>query len=547
MKRKFLSTVAAVSVFTAAVACSVAARADNNGQGHGNQGGTATPIKHLVVIFNENRSFDHYFATYPNATNPKGETPFQAAHGTPRVNNLQNANLLFNNPNLNPANGAGASNPFRIDPTQVNTADQDHDYTPEQEAYDHGRADLFPLNTGSPTPNGAGVFGTTGMVMGYFDGNTTTALWNYAQHFAMNDNAYTDTYGPSTPGAIEVISGQTNGAVTPSAGASATLHEFGDAISDGRGGLTVTGDPDPFGDLCSGPNSDGTTGEVLMTSRNIGDLLNDHGISWGGFMGGFNLQTVNANGSKGCGRTSSSDIIASTNDYVPHHMWFQYYASTANPQHLRPTKPIGQSDAANHQYDLDDFVAGVTAGNFPAVSYIKQIALQDGHPGNSDPLDEQQGLVHLINFLQQQPEWSETAVIITYDDSDGWYDHAFAKPTSSSFDPTADQLDGPGVCGTKNDVPDGVAGKPVNGRCGPGTRIPFMVISPFAKQNHVGHDRISQASVVKFIEDNWLHGERIGQGSFDASAGSITDLFDFGGNAGKLFLDEETGEATSRQ
>ena len=102
-------------------------------------------------------------------------------------------------------------NPFRLDRTQANTADQNHGYTPEQQAYDNGKADLFPEFTGSGTAGGVGAFGTKGQVMGYFDGNTVTAFWNYAQNFAMSDNAYTDTYGPSTPGALKVFSGQTNG------------------------------------------------------------------------------------------------------------------------------------------------------------------------------------------------------------------------------------------------------------------------------------------------------------------------------------------------
>src|SRR5271156_3031381 len=82
---------------------------------------TATPIKHLVVIYQENVSFDHYFATYPNATNPVGEPPFHARKNTPTdINTVETAGLLTNNPTyLNPLNGAGAANPFRLDLTQV--------------------------------------------------------------------------------------------------------------------------------------------------------------------------------------------------------------------------------------------------------------------------------------------------------------------------------------------------------------------------------------------------------------------------------------------
>jgi phospholipase C len=552
MKQLLLSTAAAISLVAAAAVCSGAALADSdNGNGRDNQ--TATPIKHLVVIFGENRSFDHYFGTYPNAGNPPGEIPFVAKQGTPASNNyVANPALLTNNPNLNPANGAGATNPFRIDRTQANTKSQNHAYTPEQQAYDNGNADLFPKFTGRGTAGSSGAFGTTGQVMGYFDGNTVMAMWNYAQNFAMNDNAYTDTYGPSSPGALEVISGQNNGAVMIKGTSSSFL-------PDGQGGGTLIGDIDPVGDTCSS-----ATTQVVMTSKNIGDLLNAAQISWGSFMGGFDLGAQNANGTTGCQRSTFSQVIGgATADYIPHHAWFQYYTTTANPTHARPSsvKAIGHStvtngkapDPANHGYDLQDFFAAVNANNLPAVSYIKMPAYQDGHPGNSDPLDEQQGVVDLINFLQQQPNWKDTAIIVTYDDSDGWYDHAYATPISASYDANADQVNGPGLCGTgatSQPQPNGLGGKPVNGRCGPGTRVPFLLISPYAKSNFVSHTRISQASVVRFIEDNWLNGQRLGGGSFDASAGSIMDMFDFGNqnrgnNSNQLFLDPVTGIVVS--
>ena len=126
---------------------------------------TATPIKHLVVIFNENVSFDHYFGTYPHAANPPNERGFVADPNTPTVNGLGNQ-LINANPNLNPANGTGASNPFRLDRSQAATNDMDHDYDAEQLAFDFGLMDLFPLNTGTPgpPPSGSGVTQTTGLV-----------------------------------------------------------------------------------------------------------------------------------------------------------------------------------------------------------------------------------------------------------------------------------------------------------------------------------------------------------------------------------------------
>jgi phospholipase C len=542
--RTLIRKLPAVLGAAAMVACAGAAALAHNpnydqNRDHGME--TATPIKHVVVIFNENVSFDHYYGTYPHATNPAQEPRFVAARGTPQVDNLLRGDLLGNNPNLNPLNGTGATNPFRLDRTQAATADQNHGYTAEEQAYDDGKADLFPLHTGNGTAGGVGAFGTKGQVMGYYDGNTVTALWNYAQHFAMDDNAYTDTYGPSTPGALEVVAGQTNGFQIVASTKSSYY------IADGEGGLTLVSDVDPGYDMCSS-----TTDQGMMLGRNIGDLLNAKGISWGGFMGGFDLSLTNSNGTTGCKRSTFSSVVnASTADYIPHHNWFQYFKSTANPTHARPNSVSavghtddanGTLDPANHEYDLQDFYAAVAAGNFPAVSFLKAPAYQDGHAGYSDPLDEQAFVTKVINFLQTRPEWRDTAVIIAWDDSDGWYDHAFANPTSPSFDPTVDQLNGLGVCG-KGTPARGLSGKPVNGRCGPGTRIPFLVISPYARVNYVSHGRVSQASVVRFIEDNWLRGERLGGGAFDATTGSIMDMFDFskGPRDPRLFLSTDDG------
>ncbi|MDC6131083.1 alkaline phosphatase family protein, partial [Burkholderia gladioli] len=325
---------------------------------------TATPIKHLVVIYGENVSFDHYFGSYPNATNPAGEPAFTPAAGTPGINGLTGTLLTANGNFTNTQNGANAANPFRLDRTQAASADQNHAYTAEQQAYDNGAADLFPLFTGSASPGGAGAFGTKGQVMGFFDGNTVTALWNYAQHFSMNDNAYTDTYGPSTPGALEVVSGNTNGMqIVKTSKQVSTLAASSYFINDGQSGYTMINDVDPGYDVCSSK-----TNQAMMQGRNIGDLLNAQNVTWGGFMGGFNLSTTNGNGTTGCARsTIATAVNAATADYIPHHNWFQYFASTSNPQHTRPSSiaAIGSSveadgktpEPANHQYDSDDFFA----------------------------------------------------------------------------------------------------------------------------------------------------------------------------------------------
>jgi phospholipase C len=585
-----------VSALAIAAACGGAHANDRD-----DRSPTATPIKHVVVIFQENVSFDHYFGTYPTALNLSGETRFTPSPHTPKVNNLVNpldvnhhfkplagVDLLNNNPNSNPTNpaapnnskinGTGASNPFRLSPSQSLTQDQGHNEGPEESAYNNGRMDGFPAFVGTSGPPPAGI-GSKALVMGYYDGNTVTALWNYAQHFALNDNNYTTQFGPSTPGALNLISGQSNGfAATknvfvdpnnPTTLSHGTHEAFGDALKI-IDNITEIGDGDPLGDICSNPTLD----QVTMAGKNIGDLLNARGITWGSFMGGFDLSVVNANGTTGCLRqtnpTAPGTPAFTSVDYIPHHAWFQYYASTSNPTHARPSsvQAIGHSliphtnkpDPANHNYDINDFFATLKANNLPAVSFLKASAFEDGHAGYSDPLDEQHFLVRVTNALQKSPEWSETAVIILYDDSDGWYDHQMPPIVNPSFSPAVDTLNGPGVCNTSNgfqqDEPisstplKGNSGKPAWGRCGYGTRMPLLVVSPFAKRNHVDHTLTDQTSVLRFIEDNWLSGQRIQHGgSFDTIAGPLNNMFDFDDRdergPRKVVLDETTGAVVS--
>jgi phospholipase C len=472
---------------------------------------TRTPIKHLVVIFQENVSFDHYFGTYPHATNTSGQH-VTAAPGTPTVNGLSGA-LLTANPN--------GVNPRRYDPTNINdvlTCDQDHNYSDEQKAFDGGAMDKFVSTVGTGTgtsPTGSSC--VAGDVMNYYDGNTVTGLWNYAQHYAMSDNSFGTTFGPSSPGAINLASGDTGGvdlahtANNPSIATAANPNA--DLTPDGHGGFSLTSDAQPFWDDCS------TRDAVAMSGQNIGDKLNTAGLSWGFFEGGFRPTTsypdaLAATGHSGQNTATfipdefknggfQNSVPHSTNqgicnavhpvgaglsspltpgsgqygykdDYIPHHQPFNYYASTANPHHLTlPTDTNGnatrealqtigtdtqhylngapQFDTPNHQYDMSDFdqlVAGIGHGDLPpsalpAVSFLKAPGYQDGHAAYSNPLDEQQFLAREINALMKTPDWPTTAVVVNYDDSDGWYDHAYSGVTNPSHT-VADALTGPG-------------------------------------------------------------------------------------------------------
>ncbi|QGN32590.1 phospholipase C [Microlunatus sp. Gsoil 973] len=465
---------------------------------------TTTPIKNVVIIFQENVSFDHYFATYPVAANPDGEPAFIAAGDTPTVNGLDTSLLDPNNPN--------SVQPFRLGRDQAETCDQDHNYQREQMAFDSGLMDKFVESVGRAPQDCPSYNKGKGLVMGYYDGNTVTAMWNYAQRFAMSDNFYGSTFGPSTPGAINLVTGQTHGftmtspVVTPNA--------------------TMVGDPQPTGDIC---DTRDTSASNDPANRNIGDLLNAKGVSWGWFEGGFADCTVT--------HTNVGGITSK--DYIPHHEPFQYYTSTANLAHTPPasTREIGHDGQANHQYDLTDFWAAVDARSMPAVSFLKAPAYQDGHAGYSTPLDEQHFVVETINRLQSTKYWKHMAVIIAYDDSDGWYDHQMGPIVNQSMDPKEDGLTADNSCGH---TPARVSGG-YQDRCGYGPRLPLLVVSPYAKSNFVDHSVTDQTSILRFIEDNCGAG-RIGNASFDEKAGSLNNLFNFDHRTGhRLYLDPETG------
>ncbi len=546
----------------------------------------ATPITNLIVLFQENVSFDHYFGTYPNALNNPGEahaTLFTAYPGTPTVNGLSPA-LLTNNPNkatssTNQTTTFGAqANPPRLTPSQAYTCSVNHSYGPEQAAVDSGLMDKFPQFTGRTTSEGCSADGTT--VLGYYDGNTVTAYWNYAQNFAMNDNSFGSNFGPSTPGALNLIAGQTYGG-TGHFGPGSTS-SYPNTVSTP---LTDIGDFDAYLDDCGADNGGNTTTATTLEmnsdasgttgNRNIGDLLNAAGVTWGWFQGGFERTGTNTNGTAKCADSRTNHqypSAASTNptyvvpepvaplltgatihntgvDYVSHHEPFMFYASTRNPHHLAPTSiaAIGTTDQANHQYDTKNFFQALSAGVLPAVSFIKAPSAYNGHPGNSDPVSEQYWVTQTVNTIMQSSFWASggVAIVIAYDDSDGWYDHVTGPIVSPSNINGTSITTGAGISGSTTNLAAvydnfagvGNCGSPLPGadpaRCGYGPRLPMIVISPFSIPNFVDHTLLNQVSIIRFIEDNWSLG-RIdatapanGKGSYDRQSSSIASMMNF--------------------
>ncbi len=627
---------AVLAVIITAGALAASATADKNG--------TATPIKHLVVIFQENVSLDHYFGTYPNAANTDGQ-PFLAPAGTPAVDGLKPATDTSIPPSLRhstdlTANNPNSSLPARLDSSALGlpgspggqlTCDQDHNYSDEQQAFDGGLMNEFVQSVGGTSNPPPGVACHAAAVMDYYDGNTVTGMWNYAKRFAMSDNSFSPTFGPSAPGAVNLVSGNTGNVDTaheansPSIATQAAPNA--DLTPDGSvGGYSLTSDAQPYWDDCS------TRDAVALKGTNIGDELNSAGLSWGWFQGGFQPTTTFAvaapatshptqptsqfipdefSGSftgKVVPAHASNQALCDAvhpigvalgysgaenykDDYIPHHEPFQYYASTANPHHLTvPADGSGndtlaglqeigtdtqhyvsgapQFDTPNHNYDTSDFdqlLAAINAGKLPAtalpaVSFLKAPGYEDGHAQYSDPADEQQFVDREINSLEAGPDWPSTAVVVAYDDSDGWYDHVYSGVTNPSAS-VADNLTNTvlpkgngtsGQCGTETPSFQPLAGE--QGRCGFGPRQPFLVISPCAASDTVDHNISDLASVPNFIEYNW-HLSGI-PGSFDQAlaatdksehvAFDLAGLFDLKCKTDAVPLDPATGQVDYR-
>jgi phospholipase C len=516
MTKILTSTIVGLLITSLVLSSSGWAFADNPDDANPQGSGTSTPIQHVIVIFQENEAYDHYFGTYPNALNPPGEPVFTPLPNTPIPNNyISHPNLLTNNPN--------EYNPFRLDRSQEILCDEDNDYTAEQTAYDGGLVDKFVQETGvGEIDHGVincGSNSNGNQTMGYYDGNSVTGLWNMAQHFAMSDNNYGTEFGATLLGHINLISGDTSGVTEDAVGGGSLIANI-DAVTDDCGAAPVT----------------------QLPGKNLGDSLNDKNVSWGWFSAGFKPSTpynpvtgAHAICKAKTARTATDN--ASSTAYGAHYDPFMYYNSTANPHHLPPASiaEIGHSGQANHQYDLSDFWISVDNNNLPSVTFLKAPKSETGHPNDSSVLDEQEFLANVTNTIAKSPYWSNTAIFITWDDSDGWYDHQFPPIVNHSNDPVNDFAQ---TCGGKQ---AGLGG--AEDRCGHGPRIPVLVISPYAKANYISHNVTDQSSIMKFILDNWRL-DFDDKKSFVNIAGSLDDMFDFGnhGSNPAICVDYKTGE-----
>ncbi len=517
-------------------------------------------VKYVFVIYQENRSFDSYFGTFPNAEGLYSRVP---------------ARLPGFEQQLIDTDGTMTTvKPFRIGPAQfaADTDDIDHSHSsmvqkihivdgvPQMDAFAVTEERKY-SPTGHPSLQAKQMGELT---MAHEDCDTIPILWNYANRFVLFDHVFEEITGPSTPGNLSIIAAQTG--ITQM-----LLHP--DAKVAGNGdhgaGVPVVNDAAPFW----GSQSDTTPATdkmpvnavtqsryeiqrnltfaslpLTLEGRNIGnvtradrdpqndlpDVLADvadiaktaarASIPWGWYEEGYDREPTDDNQ----GPTDAAGRHAS---YITHHNGPAYFGYVSNNPQMR-----------SHLHGLDDFKTAIDTRALPpegGLYYIKggyknlrglkpgnpnpkvQAAFvgDDDHPGYSDAQISEAMVADTINRIARSPYWSQSAIILTWDDSEGDYDHV--PPKVRQTVPGEDDLsDGP--------------------------RVPLLVISPFAKEHAVESAPGDQASVVRFVDELFslkplgllpdeLRANDVGQrllggsgfwGPLDGPQSAVTDLLD---------------------
>jgi len=388
-------------------------------------------LQHLVVIYLENHSFDNLYGEFPgaNGLNNAAATETQVdATGTPFTTLPQVSGAAFP---TNLANG-----PFAIEdfvPANLRIRDLVHRFYHEQMQIDRGRMDKFAL-----------VSDAKGEVMGFYH-TTPLPLAAEAASYTLCDNFFHAAFGGSFLNHIWLIAARTPvfpdapSAIVAQLGADGSLIRDGAVTPDGYAVNTAftVNQPHP----ATVPAAQLVPNQTFAT---IGDRLSERHISWAWYSGGWN------------------DALAGHPDplFQFHHQPFAYFGNYAD----------GTAAKAEHLRDESEFIAAAAAGQLRAVSFIKPLGPQNEHPGYADLLTGEQHVLDLINAVRNGPDWPTTAIIITYDEHGGFWDH----------------------------VPP-----PVVDRWGPGIRVPTLVISPFAKRHFVDHNRYDTTSILALIENRW--------------------------------------------
>jgi acid phosphatase len=460
-------------------------------------------IEHIVVIYAENRSFDNLYGLFPGADGIANATTEQMTQLDYDGKPLPRLPPVWTGKDADPAFPRDLPNrPFRVDgppvnlPLSVATRDLIHKFYPQQEQINGGRNNRF-----------VEVSDAGALAMGYYDGSRLP-MWKWAQEYTLADHFFMGAFGDSLLNHFWLIC-----ACTPvDRDAPAALR----ARLDARGWLTRRDDsprsalegPAVFtpGDFTADgyalttaypryqpsripPSKDGDrryAGPAAytlppQTMMTIGDTLSAKGVSWAWYAGAWNLALKDGMQDPAAKRMIIYNNEAGAPYFVAHHQPFNYFARYAP----------GTREREAHLKDYVDLVAAIDRGDLPQVAFYKPQGTFNEHPGNTDVLSGDIHIDELVAKIRASPLWRSTAIIVTYDENGGFWDH----------------------------VPP-----PAGDRWGPGTRIPTIIISPFARRGYIDHTRYDTTSIAKFITRRFdlepLPGVR-------SQMGDMTAAFDF--------------------
>jgi phospholipase C len=408
-------------------------------------------INHVVVIYLENRSFDNLYGEFAGADGIVGLAPDKYRQidslGSPYATLPQapDAHLPSNLPNA----------PFAIErfiPNSSPTRDLIHRFYQEQAQINGGKMDRF-----------AYVSDAKGLTMGYYH-TAGLPLAAEARQYTLADHFFHGAFGGSFLNHIYLIS--TAAPVFPNAPTAlkAVINAAGIVVSDGA--VTPDGYVVNTSFSVNTPHLAGVPKDFLVpnqTMPTIGDRLSDKGLSWTWYSGGWD------------------DAIAGHPDslFQYHHQPFIYFANYAD----------GTPGRAQHLKDEKDFIAAARAGTLPAVAFVKPIGERNEHPGYTDLISGERHAMDLIEAVRNGPNWSDAAIIITYDENGGFWDHI---------------------------------GPPKVDKWGPGSRVPTIIISPYAKKGFIDHTVYDTTSILAFIEHRFGLSPL---GARDAAANDLSAAF----------------------
>ncbi len=409
-------------------------------------------LQHIVVIYLENHSFDNLYGEFPGADGlaNAGATSTQVdASGTPYATLPMNAGSPF------PATLANA--PFAIE--QYVAADQKipdlvHRYYQQQMQIDGGRMDKFAL-----------VSDAKGEVMGFYH-TAGLPLAAEGARYTLCDNFFHAAFGGSFLNHVWLIAARTPVFAGAPTAVVARLDAAGNLVADGF--VTPDGYAVNTAFSVNQPHPSTTPAERLLPNQTfptIGDRLSKRHVSWAWYSGGWDAALG-----------GHPDPL-----FQYHHQPFIYFANYADGT---PTK-------AEHLRDETEFFAAARAGRLPAVSFVKPLGPDNEHPGYADVITGERHVEELIDAVRNGPNWKNTAIIITYDEHGGFWDHV---------------------------------APPVVDRWGPGSRVPTLIISPFARRGYVDHHTFDTTSILALIEHRWRLEPLT---SRDAAARDLTTAFDF--------------------